>query len=391
MRAKTGRPRLLRGAKALPLLPVPLPDNDIYEADLQELLDRCPDLLPIEEIGAAWGPLVSLGREVATAAGPVDNLYVSPTGEITVVEAKLWRNPEARRKVVGQVLDYAAALREMSYEELDDRVREGVSKRSIWDIVQASEWAPPPQTEADFVDRVRVNLRTGRFLLLVVGDGIHSGLRSLADLLSRHPTLGFHLELVELRLFDTPDGDRIVVPSLVGRSEEVVRAIISITKPDDVLVSVVAETPAEPGAPRQKLSSLEDFVMRASDKIEPARAEAMADLARWWRRELGGTLRFGASSVALWAQSPHGGAASVMSMYLDGLAQGSIGSLARTRGFVDPEVAFDRYTAAGFDGDADWPSMNLDPTIESERLRIEELLRWAAQMVREGHPKVSDQ
>lgn len=182
-----------------------------------------------------------------------------------------------------------------------------------------------------------------------------------------------------------------MVPSLVGRSEEVVRAIISITKPDDVLVSVVAETPAEPGAPRQKLSSLEDFVMRASDKIEPARAEAMADLARWWRRELGGTLRFGASSVALWAQSPHGGAASVMIMYLDGLAQGSIGSLARTRGFVDPEVAFDRYTAAGFEGGGDWPSMNLDPTIESERLRIQELLRWAAQMVREGHPKVSDQ
>lgn len=64
MRAQTGRPRLLKGGRALPLEPVPLSDNDISEGQLQELLDQCPDLLPIEEIGAGWGPLVSLGREV---------------------------------------------------------------------------------------------------------------------------------------------------------------------------------------------------------------------------------------------------------------------------------------------------------------------------------------
>jgi hypothetical protein len=33
------------------------------ESRLQELLDRHPDLLPIDEIGP-WGPQVSLGREV---------------------------------------------------------------------------------------------------------------------------------------------------------------------------------------------------------------------------------------------------------------------------------------------------------------------------------------
>lgn len=47
-------------------------------------------------------------------------------------------------------------------------------------------------------------------------------------------------------------------------------------------------------------------------------------------------------------------------------------------------MAFERYEAAGFRGSADWPSMELDPTVESERLRMEELLRWAAQRVREG-------
>lgn len=384
MRTQTGRPRLLKGGRALPLEPVPLLHNDISEGRLQELLDQCPDLLPIEEIGAGWGPLVSLGREVPTDAGPMDNLYVSPAGEITLVEAKLWRNPEARRKVVGQVLDYAAALRRMSYEDLDVGVCGGTAKRAIWDIIQTSEHVAPAHTQAAFTDTVSANLRTGRFLLLVVGDGIHSGLHRLADLLSQHPTLGFHLELVELRLFDTPDGDRIAVPTLVGRSEEVVRAVISITTAGDGDVWVTAETPAEAPPSKRNLASLEDYVLRASEKIEPARAEAIADLARWWQSELGGTIRFGASSIAFWARSPHGTAASVMSVYLDGRAQGSVASLAKTRRFVDHDVAFERYEAAGFEGDADWPTMELDPTIESQRLRMEEVLRWAEHIVRNG-------
>ncbi|HSH58609.1 MAG TPA: hypothetical protein VK988_03000 [Acidimicrobiales bacterium] len=314
----------------------------------------------------------------------MDNLYVSPAGEITVVEAKLWRNPEARRKVVGQVLDYAAALRRMTYEDLDARVGEGTARRSIWDIVRTSEHVPPAHTQAAFTDTVSANLRTGRFLLLVVGDGIRSGLHRLADLLSQHPTLGFHLELVELRVYDTPVGDRIVVPSLVGRSEEVVRAVISITKADEADVCVSAETPAEAPPSKRNLASLEDYVLRASEKMEPTRAEAIADLARWWQGELGGTIRFGASSIAFWARSPHGTAASVMSVYLDGTAQGSVASLAKTRRFVGYDAAFERYEAAGFEGDADWPTMELDPTIESQRLRMEEVLRWAGQIVRDG-------
>lgn len=77
-----------------------------------------------------------------------------------------------------------------------------------------------------------------------------------------------------------------------------------------------------------------------------------------------------------------------MIVYLDGMAQGSVGSVARTRGFIDQEVAFERYEAAGFVGGADWPTMELDPTIESQRLRIEEILRWATQIVRNGSAAV---
>ena len=67
------------------------------EAWLQELLFRNPELLPIGEIDEAFEPVIPLCRELPTDAGPVDIAYVSESGRLTLVECKLWKNPEARR------------------------------------------------------------------------------------------------------------------------------------------------------------------------------------------------------------------------------------------------------------------------------------------------------
>ena len=139
MNRVSGQPKWLRDGAVLPLDAVALTERDIDEAWVQAHLDRFPELLPIADIGPSWGPLVSLGRELPTSAGPVDNMFVSPAGDLTVVETKLWRNPEARRKVVGQILDYAAALSRLSFEELDDIVREAdIDAGGIWARVRSS-------------------------------------------------------------------------------------------------------------------------------------------------------------------------------------------------------------------------------------------------------------
>ena len=98
---------------------IPLTKGIFQEEWLQKLLQNSPQLLPVAEIDAIYAPLVCIGREVATAAGYIDNLYISPKGYITIVETKLWRNPEARREVVGQIIDYAKELKQFSYERLD--------------------------------------------------------------------------------------------------------------------------------------------------------------------------------------------------------------------------------------------------------------------------------
>lgn len=51
------------------------PSEAIFdEAWLQETLRRFPEVLPVEEFGPVFQPLVPIGREVPTSAGSIDNL-----------------------------------------------------------------------------------------------------------------------------------------------------------------------------------------------------------------------------------------------------------------------------------------------------------------------------
>src|SRR5688500_5405406 len=80
------------------------------EAWLRDTLFAHPDLLPLRDIDPSFGPLIPLCKELRTEAGPLDIAFINPHGRLTLVECKLWRNPEARRKVVAQVLHYAQAI-----------------------------------------------------------------------------------------------------------------------------------------------------------------------------------------------------------------------------------------------------------------------------------------
>jgi len=53
------------------------------------------------------GTLISAAMEVNCGHESIDNLFLTPTGDIILVETKLWSNAEARREVAAQALDYA--------------------------------------------------------------------------------------------------------------------------------------------------------------------------------------------------------------------------------------------------------------------------------------------
>lgn len=194
---------------------------------LQNLVFRHPEALPVEEIDSSFKDLIPVCCELNTPAGPLDAVFVNRHGMLTLVECKLWRNPEARREVVGQILDYAKEIGRWSYEDLQREVS-AVLKRpgnTLYELVRARY---PELEEMVFVDEVSKNLRQGRFLLLIVGDGIRDGVESIAEFLRRHAALHFTFGLVEIAIFKGATGGFIVQPRVIARSMIVHRTVVEL-------------------------------------------------------------------------------------------------------------------------------------------------------------------
>ena len=198
-------------------------DGSIDEDRLQDILFRHANLLPLDEIDPAYDDPVPVCRELETGVGPADLLYLTPKGRIVLAEVKLWRNPEARRKVVGQILDYAKELASWGYTDLDRVVKRSRGK-SLFDIV--SEAGDAGQ-EHRFVDRVSRNLKRGEFLLLIIGDGIHESVEKIVSYMREHGGLRFDIALVEAALFrrDGSD-DLIILPRVPARTQVLSRTVL---------------------------------------------------------------------------------------------------------------------------------------------------------------------
>lgn len=194
---------------------------------LQELLFNNPGVLPVEEIEPAFIPLHPVCIELPTKAGNLDNLYVSENGGLTLVECKLWRNPQARREVVGQIIDYAKEFSNWSYEDLEEAICKVVkNQKSLYEIV--SEHADGID-EAIFIDAVSRNLKRGRFLLLIIGDGIREGVENIINFLQVHTGLNFTFGLIELAMYLLPESnDILVLPRTITQTYSVERAVITV-------------------------------------------------------------------------------------------------------------------------------------------------------------------
>ena len=84
------------------------PSDFQLEDHLQEYIHNNPEAIPLYEINEDIRLLV-LAREFPTGSGPIDALGVDQSGQIYLIETKLYRNND-KRLVVAQVLDYGASL-----------------------------------------------------------------------------------------------------------------------------------------------------------------------------------------------------------------------------------------------------------------------------------------
>lgn len=235
------------------------------EAWLRDTLFANPDLLPIDEIEPAFGPLLPLCTELRTPAGPLDIAFINPVGRLTLVECKLWRNAEARRKVVAQVLDYARTIKTWSYADLQRQVSMATGRHGNVPFEIAAAAAPGLE-EHRFIDSVSRSMRDGRFLLLIAGDGIREDVGGIADLINRNATSGFSFGQVEMALYEFPDGSVLAQPRAISRTQLIERHIVVLSSPSG-----------------ERLEEADPSDADTPEQAGPSANPTLLTEAEWWR------------------------------------------------------------------------------------------------------------
>lgn len=200
--------------------------RDSIAANPELVVAPCRQVGIAEEEWFCWGTEVQVSAENTGSVGNIDVLLVSAAGRVGIVETKLSYNPEARRSVVAQILDYAVNLPRMDLEDLPP-IPSDTNKRPVADRREVEE-----------------HLSSGDFLLIVAGDELDDrALRLGRGMLGDHMTAEWDLAMIDLALYQRVDnsaGPRcLAVPCLrkawAVEPRQIVRVILEGETPEHVV------------------------------------------------------------------------------------------------------------------------------------------------------------
>jgi len=183
------------------------------ESELQKLLLESPSLINIDEIRDGASKLVTAIDEFGLpGSGSTDILAFSAQGDIALIECKLAANQEIKRKVIGQILEYASYLWQMNYEQIDEKIKERKGKALAELVAEAiaGDW-----DEELFRNNVKQNLETGSFILVIVVDEINEELNRIIKYINECSKSSFSLHALEMNRFQA-DTIEILVPHVHG-------------------------------------------------------------------------------------------------------------------------------------------------------------------------------
>jgi hypothetical protein len=244
-------------------------DLGLKEAWFRDTIFENPELViaPCRAAGLTEDDWYPWAREYRVGVGAIDVLLISSQGKVAIVETKLSGNPELRRRVLAQALDYLSHLPE------------------------ALDAAPPgiPMDEGGNpvaeVDDIRASVEEGEVLVIIVSDHIDDRVAKLSrTLIGDHLIKQWDLVLLDLALFKrdhASQGDYWVMPCIrglvVAEKRQVVRVIVEGENPR-ARVEVV-QIPDDPGPSRQKWDERRYFE-QIYDKSVPREVGTLAGRLR---------------------------------------------------------------------------------------------------------------
>jgi hypothetical protein len=238
-------------------------EGDQRENFIQDLVHRHPEVIPMADIEPAFTPLISVCKELPTEAGYLDNLWITPAGGIVLGECKLVKNPQARREVVVQALDYARTISGWRFEQFEGAVRKALRRpdAKVWDFVSNEI------NEVEFVEAIERRLRLGHFMILIIGDGIQEGVEALTSHLQLHAGMHSGLALVDLSIWQGIDGGLLVVPRIPLKTVIVERGVVRIDESNRVRIDPPLGSSANSfTGPRGQTSSESEFYIQLEQK-----------------------------------------------------------------------------------------------------------------------------
>jgi len=193
--------------------------------ELQDLLEKNPDLLPGEQINPEDPRRWFLIKREIPVHDPgtgeqrwnIDFFFVDQEGIPTFVECKRFKDTRSRREVVGQMLEYAA---NGQFYWSKDTVRNLIAdeiKCSLDEFIQSIESDATVSSDV-FFEQIENNLREGQICLIFFLEEAPYELKSIVDFLNKQMERTEVL-IVEAKQYEK-NGLRIIVPRLFGYTEQ---------------------------------------------------------------------------------------------------------------------------------------------------------------------------
>lgn len=192
------------------------------EDALQTFFENYPQIIPGKQIDPSSDDpprFVLLRREVPIGDWSLDHLFVDQRGILTLVESKLFQNPQSRREVIGQIIEYAANATEFwAGGSARQKATEFWSKHDKdLDQVLQGEFGGELDIEG-FWKNVEENLRNGRIRLIIATDELRPEVRRMIEYLNKEMQNAEVLGL-ELKCYGEESASLVLVPRLVGQTQ----------------------------------------------------------------------------------------------------------------------------------------------------------------------------
>ena len=200
--------------------PLPARRRRMPEKELQDLIEKHPNVLPGKQmVPDSKDPprFVLLCHEMPVGGGSLDILLADQNGVLTLVEVKLVENRQARREVIGQIMEYAANATDLwGVEHVRKEAAQYWAKetKNIDEIIKVNFGEVNVE---DFWKKVGKNLEEGRIHLIIAADELRPEARRIIEYLSGEMS-NARLYGLELGYYED-ESSQIIVPRLVGQTQ----------------------------------------------------------------------------------------------------------------------------------------------------------------------------